>query len=509
LIGNGGSAMSVYDLSRRRVLLFGAFGNGNLGDMYQALGVRHHLLTIGMQDENIFACSVLDSHEYPFPERRKLPGSYLKKTADLNSQFSALLVGGGGLLAHPHDPLQDPRWARSVAIPVAFLSIGANDDYAKKSSELLDRALAITGRDGPSLKALRHSTARECFLLRDPLLCVTDTAPLLEFDLPTNADTEHAEPIDLLWILRSPVNDQEARLIKFVHDYIHSDDVRRHSIVVTEPALDAQLLQLMPGLQVHQPKNLRAFLHFIDRARFIFSMRYHGVIFATLAGKVAYGLSQKSKMECLYTECGLPGCYVNDIDQLARLIENRNAQHSAVNLAHSRNFIRIEFVDQMKVIEKAVFSLTPPRQQLQLEAAFERNLDAYYRAVIARCVATAQLNEDDCLLERAIDAGLLFARRETARIEDWVALAHLLAKANRLEEALAWISRAVAVSEVADYYRLQASVLERLGRFEEAVRAASQALKLRPNDNKLVADVERISATLSRSGCIASVAAIN
>jgi hypothetical protein len=64
--------MPAHDLSRYRVLLFGAFGNGNLGDMYQAVAVRRHLLGIGLEDRNIFACSMLDFQEYPFPGERKL-----------------------------------------------------------------------------------------------------------------------------------------------------------------------------------------------------------------------------------------------------------------------------------------------------------------------------------------------------------------------------------------------------------------------------------------------------
>jgi len=64
------------------------------------------------------------------------------------------------------------------------------------------------------------------------------------------------------------------------------------------------------------------------------------------------------------------------------------------------------------------------------------------------------------------------------RVEDWVALAHLLAKANRLDEAVVRVNRAVEVSrDVADYYCLQ-SLLKRLKRFEEAVRVAARALEL-------------------------------
>jgi polysaccharide pyruvyl transferase WcaK-like protein len=494
--------MCTHDLSRCRVLLFGAFGNGNLGDMYQALAVRRHLLGIGLLDANIFACSMLDRHEYPFPAERKLPASYVRRTAELNARFSAVVVGGGGLLAHPHEPLEDVQWARSVTIPVVFLGVGANADCTRRSSELLDGALAISGRDRLSLEALAHGTARESFMLRDPTLCVADAASLLEFDPPAHADAERHEPIDVLWILRSPVNDEEALIVQFVLDHIRSDR-RRHTVVVAEPGLDAGLKECMPGVQIRQPENLRAFLSLIDRARCIFSMRYHGVIFAALAGKVAYGLSQKSKVECLYTECGLPGRYIDSLDQLAELLSsNQDEQRIATELSRCRNILRLEFIEQMKVIESALSGARPPRREQHLEALCERNLDAYYRAALNRQAAAQPSGNERGFLDQAIEAGLKLAGREAAQVKDWVAVAHLLARADRLDEALVWISHAVAVSpDVTDYCRLQASVLERLHRFEEALRMASHALKLRPGDNKLAADVERISSACVKAMC--------
>src|SRR5262249_35866776 len=139
----------------------------------------------------------------------------------------------------------------------------------------------------------------------------------------------------------------------------------------------------------------------------------------------------------------------------------------ASQLVRSRNLVRLDFLDQIKVIEKALCSVPLPRRQRELDELFERNVDAYYRSVVNRHADAPQLADGAFFLEQAIDAGLRLANRETGRVEDWVAVAHLLAKANRLDEALVWISRAVAVSpDVADYYRLQESVLERLKRFE-------------------------------------------
>jgi hypothetical protein len=111
----------------------------------------------------------------------------------MNARFSAVVVGGGGLLAHPHEPLEDLQWTRSVAIPVVFLGVGANGDCTRGSSELLDGSLAISGRDDLSLEALACGTARERFLLRDPVLCASDAAALLEFAPPLTVSPDTAD----------------------------------------------------------------------------------------------------------------------------------------------------------------------------------------------------------------------------------------------------------------------------------------------------------------------------
>src|SRR5262249_55514373 len=157
-----------------------------------------------------------------------------------------------------------------------------------------------------SLATLASATARACLKLADPILCVPDAAPLLEFDRAAGACDEQSEPIDVLWILRTPVNDEESRLVPFVVDHVGSDH-RRHAVAVIESG-DSKLQERMPGIHIHHPENLRAFLNLAGRAGRVFSMRYHGIIFAALAGKFAYGLSQKGKVEYLYSEHRLPGC---------------------------------------------------------------------------------------------------------------------------------------------------------------------------------------------------------
>jgi tetratricopeptide (TPR) repeat protein len=118
-------------------------------------------------------------------------------------------------------------------------------------------------------------------------------------------------------------------------------------------------------------------------------------------------------------------------------------------------------------------------------------------AVAHELVSPMLRGSRDCATDpsTAIEAGLKLAHRDPEGVEDWVTLAHLLAKAQRLNEALGWISRALELRpEAADYHRLRASLLERLGRLSEALEAARRASSLRPHDGELSADLERIEA---------------
>jgi len=105
-------------------------------------------------------------------------------------------------------------------------------------------------------------------------------------------------------------------------------------------------------------------------------------------------------------------------------------------------------------------------------------------------------------LSRAIEAGQEVVRRCPNELADMVALAHLLARAEWLEESLAWIDRALGLkADDADLYRFRGSVLERLGRFWLASEAIKMGLRFCPDDNNLSMDWKRIRRSYIRASC--------
>jgi tetratricopeptide (TPR) repeat protein len=108
--------------------------------------------------------------------------------------------------------------------------------------------------------------------------------------------------------------------------------------------------------------------------------------------------------------------------------------------------------------------------------------------------AMRQVRDDGASkLDLAIGEGMKLAQRAQALVEDWMALARLLAKAERLNEALAWCSRALkAEPRIAGHYSLNVSLLQRLARFEEALHTVSRALALHPGDSALEREQQRV-----------------
>jgi tetratricopeptide (TPR) repeat protein len=100
----------------------------------------------------------------------------------------------------------------------------------------------------------------------------------------------------------------------------------------------------------------------------------------------------------------------------------------------------------------------------------------------------------------AIAAGQQLAQREPQMIEDWLALAQLLVRHKRDAEALIWIEKAtMRKPRVAEYFSLRATLLERLGRYEEALGAATQALAIRPADFGCASERDRIGNVYRQS----------
>ncbi|QZO01167.1 polysaccharide pyruvyl transferase family protein [Chenggangzhangella methanolivorans] len=152
-----------------KILLIGAYANGNIGDLHQASSLAHHLSAI-LPEAVVHATSnsvAAKPYDFPRPDH-VLPPSILRDY-DRLSEYDAVIVGGGGLLAAIHRPLNSPNWPLHVTPPIILLSMGASAEVAQRCQTLIRRAAVVTGRDEQSCAVLRRFRD-DVELIPDPIL---------------------------------------------------------------------------------------------------------------------------------------------------------------------------------------------------------------------------------------------------------------------------------------------------------------------------------------------------
>lgn len=289
--------------TKRQLLLIGAYSNGNIGDAIQAASVKNHALSINPELE-IWACSD-QSGTFPYDYARVLPARYLKRP-DIINKFAAVVVGGGGLLAHPHAPLSDEDWQKSLKIPTILLSIGAEPHIASKSELLISSSVYVSGRDRPSVNALElynNNVKRTA----DPVLC--DPTYILDRSLSN-------KKVGKLFILkRMELNELEAARAIF--------DVENDRVCFIEPALDWPVWRIFP--EATSISDVSELVALIDNSEMVISTRYHGCILAACRRTPFIAIrEQKSNEICKMLK--VEGSFV---EKLSKLPGQRLVAHHA------------------------------------------------------------------------------------------------------------------------------------------------------------------------------------
>lgn len=261
-----------------RILLFGAYGNGNLGDRIQP-AVLARLIAGLRPDIDVWACSQLPA-AFDFPMDRVLPAAALGNRHVLES-FDLLLIGGGGLLAHPHDPLIDPYWQAHLPCPVALFGIGARAPAVGMSEALVRAAATVTGRDRTSVALLSGLRADGAGMVADPVLC----DPSLERTQRGAASGE-----SILWVLKQEDIDASAAMLARI-------DRERDRICFLEPHRDYALVTRWPTARPIY--RLDELVPLIDASDAVVSMRYHGAILAILRDVPVFAVGEDKSAELL------------------------------------------------------------------------------------------------------------------------------------------------------------------------------------------------------------------
>lgn len=275
------AARALASPNHPRVLLFGAYGNGNLGDAIQASSLSRAIKFLRPELE-VWACSALPA-PYPFAHQLTLQPDAIFSPAIVNS-FDLLIIGGGGLLSHPHEPLTDVEWQTMLQVPVALIGVGAAEPVASKAEILIRKAVYVSGRDDDSIATFRDF-AREPAFVPDPVLC--DASYLNQYEARSCSGKSSDRK---LWVLKY-VNTED--FFALCGSISQTDDI----VCFIEPHIDFPIIEHLPSaVPIYFVRDL---ITMIDQSDLVLSMRYHGCILAMLRGKRVFGLREQKCSDLL------------------------------------------------------------------------------------------------------------------------------------------------------------------------------------------------------------------
>lgn len=273
------------------VLLFGAYGNGNIGDTEQANALAYLLEGSGADAECLFATSWLDVADYPFPGRKL--GTREIVNYDVLKETKLLIMGGGGLLGATHFPLDRTEWREALAaagLPYVLWGVGASPEHLSEPV-WIDAYRALV--QGAHLVGGRDEEADRAFgLFRDDVVPAID--PILHRAIErVNGSSVRSNPLGkICFILKAPTSATENTVVEHVLR-VYGADEGRHDFVFVEPGFppEAQLMGRVPNARAFQDYD--ALTRHLSQARVVVSMRMHGVISAIEARTPTIGLCHK------------------------------------------------------------------------------------------------------------------------------------------------------------------------------------------------------------------------
>jgi polysaccharide pyruvyl transferase WcaK-like protein len=268
----------------KRVLIFGAFGNGNLGDRIMARTVADYLeATSG---SICFAYSQLQSASYSFASDRQLKTCDMPLNPRVMALFDVMVIGGGGLLSYTHEPLWDPAWPYTVPIPYGLLGCGVKVPLDERVDNLVRRAAVASARDAPGFAELANRRV-DALLCPDPVLSLSPRADARQ--LPSKA---------CLYVLRAPFCDW--------HRELKGRIGARDAVAIFEAHMDHEITSWFDD--VHSINSREEFSRLASDFEVIVSERYHGAILALLAGVPVFGICRDDhadKLISLFDELGI------------------------------------------------------------------------------------------------------------------------------------------------------------------------------------------------------------
>lgn len=281
------------------LLLFGAYANGNIGDTYQAESLGRHLKAI-RPDYDLVATSGSEvARDYTFSHGTTVPTPTSIRDFDLINSHDALLIGGGGLLASVHRPLNSETWVNNVKIPIIIAGVGANEAVSEKCAPLLKKAAVVSARDDFSLACFRKYRD-DAFLMNDPILADDGFEQVRDGTVISGG---------AMCLIPRKMTEKNEPVYEFMNATMRSKDVALSMFPTTDHKSGAMGKFTRPGIQ--DAYDLPEMLEVLKGSSIVVSERFHGCIIALRLGLPTIGLTnapddKMSKIHNLYDQIGHP-----------------------------------------------------------------------------------------------------------------------------------------------------------------------------------------------------------
>ncbi len=311
-----------------RVLLLGPYGNGNLGDALMALPLQRLVNEIAPAAD-VWASSDFPA-PFPFRHDRVLHQKHLRSSQIVN-EFDLVIIGAGGMLAHPHPPMCEPGWQLMVQAPVAIFAMGAEPAVLRNHVALVKKACFVSGRDKESLAALGE-LRKDVAFVPDPVFCdmTFERADGGRPDGASERALSKTESGKRLWILNRKVFAPDKQVFRELYDR------DRDKVCFIEPHVDYPIVADIPEARpIYEAQQLFALMDDVD---VVVSARYHGCILAMLRKKPVVGI-RESKIMSLFHRFGARGAFYNTLSELAEF-DWQTASPGAAFLEENRTLTR-------------------------------------------------------------------------------------------------------------------------------------------------------------------------
>lgn len=303
--------MTAVSSSARKVLLIGAYANGNLGDMYQAEAIADELSAV---DPTLAIFSTSPSKRaaaYPARNHSAVGSAILYDHEKLN-EYDMIFVGGGGLLAAQHAPLHDPVWVGGIKVPLFAVSLGAAGTAPAEARAFIEKCSRFSARDEFSAEHIKPF--RSSFdIVMDPILL----GPARDLRNQDGEDQRNG----ILWVPGKLVDSTIGYYAELFRNLYSS---KSDEIVSFNPETDKA--SGFSALFGEDAKYLDGFSSFFERnnsKRMCVSERYHGCIASIKMGVPTVGLVLRSetvtsKISEMFRKLGLSKLLVDGSKPLSR-----------------------------------------------------------------------------------------------------------------------------------------------------------------------------------------------